>query len=178
VSRESSRSDLRAGIKHVMSHFHHFAMSDIRVSSSLGELLTVVRRNHVKLPSNTFLLLKAMGMAQALGKGLDPDFDILQALEPDVKRILKKKNSPLAIINRLPLAALNFANFGIGFPPRLNRLMRSIERGDLQFRTDVSGLEGHLEHMEKLVNRLVIGFIISAVVVGLAILVLAIQLRR
>jgi hypothetical protein len=54
--------------------------------------------------------------------------------------------------------------------------MRSIERGDLQFRTDVSGLERHLEHMERLVNRLMIGFIVAAGLVIAAIAFLFFQL--
>ena len=176
VSRGSSLDNLRKGIKHVMSHFRQLSLSQEQINSGLGELLTVIRHNNVKLPSNTFLLLKTMGMAQALGRGLDPEFDVLRVLEPDVKKVIRKRHSPRAIMNQLPVIATNLANLGVGFPPRLDRIMRSIERGDLQFRTDVSGLERHLEHMEILVNRLLIGFLVAAGLVIAAIAFLFFQL--
>jgi ubiquinone biosynthesis protein len=178
VSHANSRENLRKGLKHVMSHFRQLSMSQTQINSGLGELLSVIRQNNVKLPANTFLLLKTMGMAQSLGRVLDPEFDVLRILEPDVRTVIRKKNSPGAFFQKLPVAALNLANFGIGFPPRLDRIMRSIERGDIQFKTDVSGLEQHLVHLEKLVNRLVIGFLIAAVIVGATILFFAWQFRR
>jgi ubiquinone biosynthesis protein len=176
VSHGSSLENLRKGMKHVMGHFRQLSLSQTQINSGLGELLTVIRHNNVKLPSNTFLLLKTMGMAQALGRGIDPEFDVLRVLEPDVRKVVRKKHSPRAILNQLPLIASNLANLGVSFPPRLDRFMRSIERGDLQFRTDVSGLERHLEHMERLVNRLMIGFIVAAGLVIAAIAFLFFQL--
>ncbi len=176
VRYESSRENLRTGLKHVMGHYPTFSMEEIQVSSGLGELLTVVRRNHVKLPSNTFLLLKTMAMAQSLGKALDSEIDFLRILEPNIKRILGKRHSPAAVMRQLPSTALNFANLGVGLPQRLNRIIRSVERGEFQFHTDVSGLETHLEHLEKIVNRLVIGILIAAIILGSAIAVLAYRL--
>lgn len=57
------------------------------------------------------------------------------------------------------LAAMDMAVLGVGLPQRLNRLVKSFERGEVQIRTDVSGLERHFEHLERLVNRIVIGVI-------------------
>jgi len=176
VRQGSSREDLRIGLRHVMGHYPTFSIEEIQGSSTLGELLAVVRRNHVKLPSNTFLLLKTMAMAQSLGKGLDTKFDILGLLKPNVKRILEKKHSASAVIRQLPSTALDFAALGIGLPQRLNRIMKSVERGEFQFHTDLSGLEHHVEHLERMVNRLVIGLLVSAVIIGLTILFLAYRL--
>jgi ubiquinone biosynthesis protein len=178
VRVESSRQDLRTDLKHIMGHYPKYTMSQWQSSSNLGELLAVIRRNHVQLPSNTFLLLKTMAMAQSLGKGLDPDFDILPLLEPNVKQVLKKRRSLLAIARRMPSATTELANLSVGLPQRLNRLVRSIERGELQVRTDVSGLEHHLEHLERLVNRIVLGVVVAAIFIGLAIIVLAFKLAR
>jgi hypothetical protein len=49
---------------------------------------------------------------------------------------------------------------------QLLRIVRSVERGNLSVKTDVSGLEVHLEHLERLVNRLVLGLIVSAIILA------------
>ena len=74
------------------------------VSSSLGQLFSLLRRNHIQLPSNTFLMLKTIVMAQSLGRGLDPQFDIFPMLESCVKNFYKKKYSIIAALRRLPAA--------------------------------------------------------------------------
>jgi ubiquinone biosynthesis protein len=178
VSRDGSREALRNDLKHVLGHYPKISIGELPANSNLGELLTVVRRNHVQLPSNTFLLLKTMGMAQSLGKALDPNFEVLPLLEPNVKQVLKEKNSAGAVLRRLPSVVAGLANLSLGLPQRLNRLVRSVERGELQVRTDVSGLEIHIEHLERIINRVVFSIVIAAGFLGITILILAFTVRR
>ena len=178
MRRESSREQLRADLKHVLGHYPDLSIEKLRASLDLDELFQVVRHNHVQLPANTFLLLKTVVMAQSLGKGLDPDFDIIPPLESYVKKLFRKKFSPLTFAKRLPGTWGDLAVFGMEFPRRMNRIVKSVERGELQVRTDVSGLETHLEHLEHIVNRLVIGLVISAIILGMAIVVLSFRVGR
>jgi ubiquinone biosynthesis protein len=173
VRRDGSREGLRADLKHIMGHYPKSSGLDLQGSSHFGELFIAVQRNHVQLPSNTFMLLKTMAMAQSLGKGLYPDFDIFNLLEPSIKKAVKQTRSPMALFRQLPSAVADLANFGIGLPRRLNRIVRALEKGELQVKTDVSGVEKHLEHLERLVNRLVFGLVISAGFLGITILILA-----
>jgi len=175
VPPEGSRESLRKDLKHVMGHYPKLSMAELKVNSNLGELLTVLRRNRIQLPSNSFLLLKTMAMVQSLGKGLDSGFDIFPLLEPNVNRVLKERFSPSAIIRRLPSAAADFANLSMELPQRVSRVMKSIERGEVKVRVDATGLERHLEHLERMVNRVVIGLVVAALIIGVAIFVLTLR---
>ncbi len=178
VCREFSRDDLRKDLKRVMSRSLRPPMKELRMSTSLEEVFAVMRRDHVQLPANTFLLLKTVAMAQSLGIGLDPDFNIFPMFEFHVKQLLRKKYSPLAMARRLPSTTADMAGLMMGLPRRLNRLVRYAERGELQIRTDVSGLETHLEHLERIVNRMVIGIVAAAIIIGAALFVLAFRVAR
>ena len=175
VTRIVSRENLRADLKHLMGHYP-LSAAKLRSPANFGELLSVIRRNAVQLPDNTFLLLKTLSMAQSLGRGLDPNYDFFQQLTPHVEKIIKEKYSFSAVMRRLPGALSGLALTGAGLPQRVFRITRAMERGELNIRTDVSGLERHLEHLERLVNRLVLGMVAAAVVLGLAILFLALHL--
>ena len=172
----SDREGLRRGVKHVMSHYAVPSM-ETTTSNTLTELLNTARRNHVRMPANTFLLLKTMGMAQALGKGLDPDFDFFALLRPEVQAIIDKRFSAYSVITKLPSAAAELAALGASLPKRVNRLMSTIEHGDFRIRTDVDGLETHLEHLERIVKRLVIGMVIGSLVIGASLIAMAYFLR-
>jgi ubiquinone biosynthesis protein len=167
---EGSRASLRKDVKYVMGHYPtiHLQKRSESVSSSLGQLFTLLRRNHIQLPSNTFLMLKTIVMAQGLGKGLDPDFDIVPMLESHVTQMFKKKYSLTAILHRLPSAAAELASLAGQLPQRLDRMMKTVERGEIHIRADVSGVERHIHHLEQLVNRTVIGILVAALILGLA----------
>jgi ubiquinone biosynthesis protein len=175
VTPAGSKESLRKDLKHIMGHYP-LITEDLNLTSNLGELFAVVRRNHIQLPGNTFLLLKAITMAQALGRGLYEDFDFFALLTPSVENMLSKKYKPSSILRRLPPAFAELALFGVGLPNRLARIVKSIERGELHFSADVSGVERHLEHLERLVNRAIIGVLTAAVILGLAIVFLALRL--
>jgi ubiquinone biosynthesis protein len=169
------RENLRADLKHVMGHYPQ--MEEFQLTTNLGEIFSVIRRNSVQLPANTFLVLKTMSMAQSLGKGLNPDFDIFQELQPYIEKVFKTKYSLSATLRRLPSAVSDLAFFGSGLPKRLLRIVRSVERGELHMRTDVMGLETHLEHLEKIVRILVVGILAAAIILGITILFLAFRIQ-
>jgi hypothetical protein len=60
------------------------------------------------------------------------------------------------------------ANLAGGLPQRLDRMMKTVERGEIQVRADVSGLERYVQNLERLVKRAVICIIGAALIIGLA----------
>jgi ubiquinone biosynthesis protein len=167
---EGSRAALRKDMKYVMSHYPtiHLQKRSESVSTNLGQLFSLLRRNHIQLPSNTFLLLKTIVMAQSLGRGLDPEFDIVPMLEQSVVRIIKKRFSIMAAIRRLPTATAEMASLAAGLPQRLDRMFKTAERGEIQVRADVSGVEKHIHHLEQIVRATVLGILGAAIILGLA----------
>ena len=167
---EGSRTRLRKDLKTILSHLPmtNLQKSSESVSSNLEQLLSVLRGNQIQLPSSTFMLLKTIIMAQGLGRGLDPDFDILPMLESSVQGLIKKRYSIKAALRRLPAAGAELASLIGGLPQRLDRMMKTAERGEIQLRIDASGIEQHIHHLERLVNRMVIVIIVTALILGLA----------
>ena len=108
-------------------------------------------------------------MVQSIGRGLDADFNVFDVLDPHIKKMVKEKYAPSAIIRRLPSAAAQLAMFGAELPRRLDRVVKSVERGEFQVRADVSGLEEYIHKLEHVVNRAVIGIIVAAIILALAI---------
>jgi ubiquinone biosynthesis protein len=172
-----SRAKLRKDLKHVMGHFSttHLQKTSENVSYNLSLLFTVLRSNHIQLPSNTFLLLKTIVMAQSIGRGLDPDFDIVPLLEKYVLDIYKKKYSILRALRRLPSATTELASLAGQLPQRLDRMLKTFERGEIQITSDVSGVEKHLHHLELLVDRALLGMIAAALILGLALFFVALR---
>jgi ubiquinone biosynthesis protein len=130
----------------------------------------------MRLPGNTFLLLKTVTMAQALGMKVDPDFDFFAVLAPGIESLIRKRYAPSAIMQQFPAAIAELALLGASLPARMTRVLKSVERGELEVRADVSGVERHLEHLERLVSRAIIGLIVAAIILGVCLVFLALRM--
>jgi ubiquinone biosynthesis protein len=174
------RVTLRKDLKYIMRQFMTTTLQkrNESMSSNLSTLFAVLRHNHIQLPSNTFLLLKTITMVQALGRGLDPDFDILPMLEEYVKQMYKRKYSISAALHRLPSAATELTSMIGSLPQRLDRMMKNVERGEIQINADVSGVEKHIHHLEQIINRSMIGLLITALILGIAIFFVGLRLSN
>ena len=74
----------------------------------------------------------------------------------------------IAALRRLPSATAELASLVGGLPQRLDRMMKTAERGEIQVRADVSGVEQHVHHLERVVNRALICIIGASLILGLA----------
>jgi ubiquinone biosynthesis protein len=175
---EGIRARLKKDLKSIMSRWStaQFKKHSENVTSNLERLLSVLRLNRIQLPSSTFMLLKTIIMAQGLGRGLDPDFDILPMLESSVKGLIKNRYSIKAALRRLPSAGAELASVIGGLPQRINRIMKAVERGEIQVRIDASGVEQHIHHLERLINRTTIIVIVGFLILGLSLLFVVIRL--
>ena len=168
---EGSRTLLKKDLKSMMGRISTVQLQkhSESVTSNLEQLMTVLRRNQIQLPASTFMLLKTLIMAQGLGKLLDPDFDILPMLQSSIQGLIKKRYSVDAAVSRLPMMAVEIGSLAAGLPQRLDRMLSAAERGELQFRVDASGVERHIYHVERMLNRTAVVIIVAAIIIGLAV---------
>jgi predicted unusual protein kinase regulating ubiquinone biosynthesis (AarF/ABC1/UbiB family) len=115
-------------------------------------------------------------MAQSLGRGLDPEFDIAPLLQSSVIRAIRKRYSIVAALRRVPVAAAELASLVGGLPQRMDRMMKTVERGEMQVRADVSGIDTYVHHIEKLAARALICIAGAAIVLGLALFFVGLRL--
>jgi phosphate uptake regulator len=99
-------------------------------------------------------------------------------LESSVIRIIKKRLSIISALRKLPAATAELASMAAGLPQRLDRMMKTAERGEIQVRADVSGIEKHIHRLEQLVNKTVICIIGAAIILGLALFFAGVRLGQ
>ncbi|MBI2708112.1 MAG: AarF/ABC1/UbiB kinase family protein [Actinobacteria bacterium] len=63
-------------------------LADVAVGSLLGELVGVLRRQHLRLPPSLALLVKTIAMCEGVGASLDPGFRLMEVLAPFAAQLL------------------------------------------------------------------------------------------
>lgn len=166
--RRVDRSLLRQDLEHLVSRYYGRPLSEIALGSMLNESFAVIRRHRLQLPSNLALLLKTAVMCEGLGGELDPDFSLASAVQPYARRLMIRQYSPLVWAGRLGHASIDAARLGVELPQQVRRLISEIERGSLEIGMRPEGFEPVVRRFERLANRIVLGIIAAAFVIGLA----------
>jgi ubiquinone biosynthesis protein len=167
------RAALRRDVEHLLSQFADQPLSALPLGPLLTEVLSVMRRYHLVLPSNLVLLLKTLVMTEGMVVQLDPSFNLVEALTPYVERLMLQQYSPTAWVRRLGKMIPDLTWLATEFPQHLRRLMGELERGTLKFDIQPTGLEPVFKRIERIANRIVLGVIVAALIVGLSMLVSA-----
>lgn len=171
--RRVDRAALRRDLEHLVSRYYGRPIGEITVGPLLADALAIVRRHRLHLPADLALLLKTVVMAEGLAAQLEPSFRLTTVLVPYAERLMLRQYSPLRWARRLGTAGLAAAELGVELPRQVRRLLRELERGGLQIGMRPEGFEPLIGRFERLANRLVLGMLASAFIVGLAVLMAA-----
>ena len=167
------RTALRRDLEPLLSQIADQPLSTISLGPLLTDVLSIMRRYHLVLPSNLVLVLKTTVMTEGMVVQLDPTFNFVEALTPFVERLMLQQYSPDAWIRRLGKTVPDVAWFATEFPQHLRRLLGELERGTLKFDIQPTGLDPVFKRAERIANRIVLGVIVAALIVGLSMLVSA-----
>lgn len=165
-SGRPDESILREDCAAFVERYRNVPLGDLDVGTLLGDVSSILRDNDLFLPDDVALLLKVFVTLEGLGRDLDPDFVMSRHVEPFARRALRELRSPLAIARRWRRLA---ARFAVRLPRDASRLLARLRTGRATLEVEVQELDRFGETLAKSANRVTIGLVTSALIVGTAI---------
>jgi len=102
VNYESLSSD----IDDIISQYYGVPLAELDVTGLLNDITALLRNHNLILPSDIALLLKAIITLEGFGRLMYPDFDVMLAAEPLVKKMVRERYSPTRLAKNLGVRAL------------------------------------------------------------------------
>lgn len=167
------RNGLKRDLQHILERYLNRPLGDVKLSVFLSELLAVVRWHHLRLPTDLALLIKTLGMDEGLGVTLDPHFDMMDVYVPYAEAFVRRQFSPHVWLKHFALFGLDSLQMGLELPQQLHHILGDIERGGFEVNVQPESFEPYLLRLEVLANRIVLGILVAAFTVGMALLVAA-----
>ncbi len=160
------RDSLLADVRGFLDRYHGVAIGELDIGTLLLDVAEIVRENRLVLPSDVAMLIKVFVTLEGLGLELDPSFDVAGFVEPAATKLMRRLASPRRILraNLRDLRALLLA-----LPADLRALLSRMRRGGFKIDLDLERLEQFGLHVDKSSNRIAVGLITSALIVGSAI---------
>jgi ubiquinone biosynthesis protein len=163
------RAALSRDVGEFLQRYADVGVGEISLEQVIGEILAIVRRHRLRLPSDLALLLRVLVMDQGLAAALDPSFLVQDELVPYARRLVSQETAPEVLAQRLAQAGQDAAQLGVELPEQARRLLHTAEAGDLQVRLHADDLEPLATRVERVGNRLVAAVLVSSLVQAAAV---------
>ena len=137
----------------------------------LQQLLGILQQHQLHLPQETALLFKVLMMAEGTAARLDPDFQMLDALQPYAEQLTRAQLSLPALARRWARAGADTGALLTELPATLSRLRHLLEDGGFEVHLRATELEPLVGRAERVGNRVVAGMIAAALISGIGTLV-------
>ncbi len=160
---------LQRDLQRLVSGFHGKRLKDIAFGAMINDALAIVRRYSLQLPASFANLFQTIVMLEGICKELDPEYNLVALITPYTKKLFLKQHSGEALLRRLGEAGTDWAHLGMTLPQQVQRLLDSIERGQIEVGLRPATFDPVVLHTERIVNRLVLGLLVAALIVGLSV---------
>lgn len=172
------RTGLRRDVTRLLRKYYGVPLGSVRAREVIEEATPIIFRHHLRLPSDLWLVGKTLAMMEGVGLKLAPGFDIFAASEPYVRRFMWQVASPRVWGPTLLKGVGDWAEL-LSLIPRVgSQLLTRVERGELEITLSHKGLDQALMRLDRLANRLSLTVLLAALIVGLALLVSALNLAE
>jgi ubiquinone biosynthesis protein len=161
--------ELAGAVDEFLARYAGKPMGLMDLSTMVGDLLSLVRDNKLTMPPDQAMLLKVFVSLEGAFKKLDPDFDIMAAMQPTLHEAVIDQLSPLALGKRGLKVLTQYVELLSDLPKEIRRGIYSAKAGNLKVRVELTHLK-ELEHLVMRAGRLVaVAGITSAFVIGASI---------
>lgn len=134
------QSDLEFEVSELIQKYSYIPYDKVDISLLMADTFKVIMRHGLKVPSNLYMLLKALGTIQKFAEALEANISIINMIEPYAKEKIKEKFSFDAIINKLINSAEDYYYIVDRLPTDIKEIINNLRSGvlkhEINFRED------------------------------------------
>ncbi|MGE5498921.1 MAG: ABC1 kinase family protein [Syntrophothermus sp.] len=170
VLTDFNEEKFTAEVAEFVARSQDLTLKQIEVGRVVVELTRIAANNGIRTPSEFTMLGKALLNLDQIGRTLDPDFNPNQVIKDHADAIFRKhllkKVSPGNIFSSL----LEVNELMQKLPGRLNIITDNLAQNKLQIKVDAIDDESLMANLQKIANRITVGLILAALIIGAALM--------
>ena len=159
-------------IELIDQHFYR-SLKELDLGALLHQLMNLMSKNRLHVSPDLFLMVKALGTVEGLGRILDPDFDAAEQAAPFVKRIRLDRIHPKRIAKDMTDAGTEFFHLLKEIPGEVREILNLARRGKIKMEFEHKGLEPLLSNHDRISNRIAFAIVLAAQIIGSSLIVLS-----
>ena len=163
-------AQVRRMVMDQVGHYHDAGPEQLNVGRILLDLAEGTGQYGLRLPSELPLLGKTLLNLNDIGTLLAPDFNLNRHLLENATSLMRRRMLRTLTPAHLMSSALEVRDFAERLPQRLNKVLDSLAANDLRLKVEVIDHGAIIDGLQKVANRIALGVVLAALIVGAAML--------
>ena len=155
-------------LKDVSESFYGRSLQSISVKDVYDQIIYLALKYHIQLPRNLLLLLKTFVQTEALGKILESDESLLEFTKPYAKKLIQRGYDAKKVFKNIGKDTRYMGKYAKIMPKFVHDILKQVSRGKQRVEIWHEGFQQFDVKLEKGLNRLTVGLVISASIIAAA----------
>lgn len=129
---------VRRSIQYILDNFMDQPFEEQSVTAIGDDLYAIAYDQPFRFPATFTFVMRAFSTLEGVGKGLDPDFNFMEAAKPFASQLMASGNSPNSttdtVFGEIGRQAAQMGSTAFGLPRRLEDTLDKLDRGDIRVR--------------------------------------------
>jgi len=158
------------GVADLLAQHHEMSFQQPQVGRAVLMLLKTAGDNRIRLPVELAMIGKTLLSLDQIAHVLAPHFDPNAAIRRHAADITQGQITREASLSSLFSTAVELKNFVQHLPGRVNRILDRVADNELEVKVDAIDETRLMEGMQKVANRIALGLVLAALIVGAALM--------
>lgn len=158
-------------VEDFLDRYYNVPLKRIKLEEFFNEMGRLSQKHQLTLPQDFVLLGKTMFVVGGLGRGLCPDFNMLEAAEPFARKLIAKRFEPKEIAQTLRTTGEEVFELLANLPRQWREISAKLNRGEINIKIKHKGLDNLIVTLERLSSRIAFSLIIAGIVIGSSLII-------
>jgi ubiquinone biosynthesis protein len=161
---------MRRAVIEMVGRYHGQAIADLNVGRVMLELARAGNQHGLRMTPDLALLGKTLLNLDEIGRVLDPEFDVNGSMRRHAMTLMRRRMLKSVTPANVFSSALEVRDFAERLPGRVNRILDALAGNDLRMKIEVIDHGSIIDGFQKVANRIAVGLVLAALIVGAAML--------
>ena len=163
------QDEFRRRVAEVVQQIGGRRVGEIQLGRSVLAVARAAGETGARIPSEFTMLGKTLWNLDQIGKALDPSFDPSTSIRRHAPELLRRRMARRFSPGHIAAALLDAKELVQEMPRRLNRLLELLSKNELKLHVDAIDETALIQGLQKIANRIALGVVLAALIVGAAI---------
>ena len=171
IENQINFRNLQHDLLDYLDRYYGVPLNQLDTAQLLNEFMELVRNYRIKLPPDMVMMGKALTISEAVGRELDPEFNMFDLLIPYTKKMFYQRWNPAyhyRHLNRLLDASIDLLK---SLPEDIRNILLKLKRDQITVRFQHQGLEQFTRELDRSSNRISFALIIAALIIGSSVVI-------
>ena len=150
----------------VLLDYREMRLERVNFAIAIRGLTDILRRYHIRVPSNLMLMMKVVVMVIDIGIRLDPSFNFDQRIRPYLARIIAQQRFSPETMAKTVWSLADAAEGLLAIPGNVNETLKTLSEGTVTIELEDTDLGKIVGVIDRTSDKLIVGLVVAAIVVG------------